>query len=96
MTGPRELERRIDRLERLSGGADREAEAIVEEAYAQAWKRLGATVGPALKRFEATGELSRDVEDALDALWDALHEEARRLADARGVPWDRVLRQLAI
>jgi len=96
MTGPRELERRIDRLERLSGGADREAEGIVREAYERAWARLGPTVGPALKRFEATGELSPEVEDALDALWDALHEEARRLADARGVPWDRVLARLAI
>ena len=96
MTSPHELERRIARLERLSGGVDPEAEAIVEEAYKRAWARLGATVGPALKRFEATGELSPEVEDALDALWDALYEEARRLAEARGIAWDRVLKQLTI
>ena len=94
MIGAREIERRMDRLERRLGEADPLAEEIVREAYAQAWKRLGATVGPALERFEATGELSPEVEDALDALWDALHEEARRLADARGVPWDRVLARL--
>ncbi|RLJ01756.1 MAG: hypothetical protein DRP11_03930 [Candidatus Aenigmatarchaeota archaeon] len=94
MTGPGELERRIDRLERLSGGTDPEAEAIVEEAYKRAWARLGATVGPALERFEATGELDPEVENALDTLWDAIHDEARRLASARGVPWDRVLARL--
>jgi len=95
MTGPRELERRISRLERLSGGADPEAESIVKEAYVQAWKRHGATVGPALERFERTGELSPEIENALDTLWDAIHDEAYQLAAARGVPWDRVLKQLA-
>lgn len=96
MTGPRELERRIDRLERLSGGTDPEAESIGREAYKKAWARLGATVGPVLERFERTGrlDLTPEEEDALDVLWDALHEEAKRIASARGVPWDRVLARL--
>ena len=94
MTSPHELERRIARLERLSGGVDPEAEAIVEEAYKKAWVRLGTTVGPALERFERTGRLDPAVENALDVLWDAIHEEAQRIASARGVPWERVIVKL--
>ena len=96
MIGAREIERRMNQLERRLGEADPLTEEIVREAYAQAWKRLGATVGPALERFERTQQLDPEIENALDVLWDALHEEAKRIASARGVPWDRVLRQLTI
>jgi len=96
MIDPSGIERRISRLERRLGEADPEAESIVKEAYERAWARLGATVGPALERFEATGELDPEVENALDTLWDAIHDEARHLAEARGIAWDRVLKQLTI
>lgn len=96
MIDPRGIERRISRLERLSGGADREAERVVSEAYERAWARHAPALEPVLERFERTGrlDLAPEEEDALDALWDAIEDEARRLASARGVPWDRVLARL--
>jgi len=93
-------ERRLDNLERrlarLRG--DPPAEEIVREAFERAWAPHAPALELVLERFEATGklDLSPEEERELDALWDALHEEARRLADARGVPWERVLARLAI
>lgn len=94
------LERRLDSLERrlvrLRG--DPPAEEIVREAFERAWTRHAPALEPVLERFERTGrlDLTPEEERALDEMWDVLHEEAHRLADARGVPWDRVLRRLAI
>jgi len=94
----RGIECRITRLERAAGRRDPEAEAVVREAFKRAWARHGAAIGPVLERFERTGrlDLSPEEERELDALWDALYEEARRLAEARGIAWDRVLKQLTI
>ena len=95
----RGIECRIARLERATGRRDPEAEAIIREAEERVWPQYSTLVEPILKRFENDSSrfaLTLEEEKILDALWDALHEEARRLAEARGIAWDRVLKQLTI
>jgi len=93
----RGIECRITRLERAAGRRDPEAEAVIREAEERVWPQYSTLVEPILKRFEKDPSrfaLTPEEEDALDALWDAIEAEARRLASARGVPWDRVLARL--
>ena len=93
----RGIESRITRLEQAAGRRDPEAEAIIREAEERVWPQYSTLVEPLLERFEKDPDqfvLTPEAERVLDALWDDLFEEARRLATSRGVPQERILRHL--
>jgi len=100
----RNLEKRLERLEKGSGEAqvNPEVAAVLKEvesdpewrATCEQYGGLVSQVHERLKNSDEIPEITSEEEEALARSWDALHQAALRIARQRGIDPKDILRAL--